>query len=213
MRGRGGCGLVLTEICSVMDGARRGDARNLLIDSDEKIPSFRAMVDAVHQTGAKFGLEIHYPGCQGVPALIPDGTCVSPSGQESKLTHASTRALAHDEVLEVIDTFVQGIRQGTSPDFAIMVRITADEYLRMIGIDDGITLPLAVEYGRMFQEWGADAIDVSAGNYETMNWAWEPVSFDEGWKSVNGYTREPSRISHMLRPGGTHILIRSPLPA
>lgn len=266
-RGRGGCGLVLTEICSVMDGAGRGDARNLLIDSDEKIPSFRAMVDAVHQTGAKFGLEIYHPGCQGVPALIPDGTCVSPSGQESKLTHAPTRALAHDEVLEVIDAFVQGgiraykagfdavelhcahgyllcqflspytnhrddefggtpqkdaeivrriiqgIRQGTSPDFAIMVRITADEYLRMIGIDDGITLPLAVEYCRMFQEWGADAIDVSAGNYETMNWTWEPVSFDEGWKSVNGYTREPSRISHMLRPGGTHILIRSPLPA
>ena len=241
-RGQGGCGLVLTEICSVMDGAGRGDARNLLLDTDDKIPSFRAMVDAVHKTGAKFGLEIYHPGCQGTPGLAPDGILVSPSGQESKLTHAPTRALTHDEVLEVIDAFIaagvraqkagfdavelhcahgyllcqflspytnhrddefggstegraeivrriiRGIRERTSPDFPILVRLTADEYLRMVGIDDGITLPLAVEYCRLFEAWGVDALDISAGNYETMNWAWEPVGFDEGWKSVNGKT-------------------------
>ncbi len=241
-RGQGGCGLVLTEICSVMDGAGRGDARNLLLDADDKIPSFKAMVDAVHGTGAKFGLEIYHPGCQGTPALAPDGILVSPSGQESRLTHAPTRALTHDEVLEVIDAFIaagvraqkagfdavelhcahgyllcqflspytnhrvdefggspegraeivrriiRGIRERTSPDFPILVRLTADEYLRMVGIDDGITLPLAVEYCRLFEVWGADALDISAGNYETMNWAWEPVGFDEGWKSVNGRT-------------------------
>lgn len=241
-RGQGGCGLVLTEICSVMDGAGRGDARNLLLDADDKIPSFKAMVDVVHGTGAKFGLEIYHPGCQGTPALAPDGILASPSGQESKLTHALTRALTHDEVLEVIDAFIaagvraqkagfdavelhcahgyllcqflspytnhrddefggspegraeivrriiRGIRERTSPDFPILVRLTADEYLRMVGIDDGITLPLAVEYCRLFEVWGADALDISAGNYETMNWAWEPVGFDEGWKSVNGRT-------------------------
>lgn len=241
-RGAGGCGLVITEVCSVNRTTARGDARNLVLDNDEAIPSFQRMAKATQATGAKFAVEIYHPGCQGVPPLCVDGVTVSPSGQESKLTHAPTRALTHDEVLDVIDDFVQagirvwksgadavelhcahgyllcqflspytnhrddefggtpegraeivrriiaGIRQGTSPEFPILVRLSADEYMRMIGIDDGITLPLAVEYCKMFEAWGADAIDVSAGNYETMNWAWEPVGFDEGWKSTNGKT-------------------------
>ncbi|MDO4796510.1 MAG: FAD-dependent oxidoreductase [Coriobacteriales bacterium] len=241
-RGAGGCGLVITEICSVNRTTGRGDARNLIIDNDEAIPSFRRMAQATQATGAKFAVEIYHPGCQGVPALCEDGMTVSPSGQESKLTHAPTRALEHNEVLAIIDDFIQagirvwksgadavelhaahgyllcqflspytnhrddefggttegraeimrriiaGIREGTAPDFPIIVRLTADEYLRCLGIDDGITLPLAVEYCKLFEAWGADAIDVSAGNYETMNWAWEPVGFDEGWKSINGKT-------------------------
>ncbi len=241
-RGAGGCGLVITEVCSVDRVTGRGDARNLVLDNDEAIPSFRRMAEATQATGAKFAVEIYHPGCQGVPPLCVDGVTVSPSGQETKLTHAPTRALTHDEVLDIIDEFVQagirvwksgadavelhcahgyllceflspytnhrddefggsvegraeivrriiaGIRKGTTPEFPILVRLSADEYLRFIGIDDGITLPLAVEYCKLFEAWGADAIDVSAGNYETMNWAWEPVGFDEGWKSENGKT-------------------------
>ncbi len=241
-RGAGGCGLVITEVCSVNRTTGRGDARNLVLDNDEAIPSFRRMAEAVQATGAKFAVEIYHPGCQGVPQLCDDGVLVSPSGQESKLLHAPTRALTHDEVLSIIEEFIEagvrvwksgadavelhaahgyllcqflspytnhrddefggsvegraeimrriicGIRERTTPEFPIIVRLTADEYLRCIGIDDGITLQLAVEYCRLFEQWGADAIDVSAGNYETMNWAWEPVGFDEGWKSENGKT-------------------------
>lgn len=241
-RGAGGCGLVITEICSVNRVHGRGDARNLVLDNDEAIPSFARMAEATQRTGAKFAVEIYHPGCQGVPHLSEGGMLVGPSGQESKLLHAPTRALSHDEVLGVIEDFVsagvrvwksgadavelhcahgyllcqflspytnhrddefggslegrteivrriiQGIRERTAPEFPILVRLTADEYLRCIGIDDGITLDLAVEYCKLFEQWGADAIDVSAGNYETMNWAWEPVGFDEGWKSVNGKT-------------------------
>lgn len=241
-RGAGGCGLVITEICSVNRTTGRGDARNLVLDNDEAIPSFRRMAKATQATGAKFAVEIYHPGCQGVPPLCEDGVLVSPSGQPSKLLNAPTRALTHDEVLDIIEDFVSagvrvwqsgadavelhaahgyllcqflspytnhrddefggsvegcaeimrriiaGIRERTAPEFPIIVRLTADEYLRCIGIDDGITLPLAVEYCKLFEAWGADAIDVSAGNYETMNWAWEPVGFDEGWKSANGKT-------------------------
>lgn len=241
-RGAGGCGLVITEVCSVNRTTGRGDARNLVLDNDEAIPSFRRMAEATQATGAKFAVEIYHPGCQGVPPLCEDGILVSPSGQESKLLNAPTRALSRDEVLGIVEEFIaagvrvyqsgadavelhaahgyllcqflspytnhreddfggsvegrakimrliiQGVRERTSADFPIIVRLSADEYLRMIGIEDGITLPLAVEYCKLFEEWGADAIDVSAGNYETMNWAWEPVGFDEGWKSINGKT-------------------------
>ncbi|MBQ6395805.1 MAG: FAD-dependent oxidoreductase [Atopobiaceae bacterium] len=241
-RGAGGIGLVITEICSVNRVHGRGDARNLLLDNDEAIPSFRRMAEAVQATGAKFAVEIYHPGCQGVPELSEGGMLVGPSGQMSKLLNAPTRELSHEEVEGIIEDFIsagvrvwqsgadavelhaahgyllcqflspytnhredefgssiegraeimrriiKGIRERTSPEFPILVRLTADEYLRMIGIDDGMTLDLAVEYCTLFEQWGADAIDVSAGNYETMNWAWEPVGFDEGWKSINGKT-------------------------
>ena len=252
-RGAGGIGLVITEICSVNRVHGRGDARNLLLDNDEAIPSFRKMAEAVQATGAKFAVEIYHPGCQGVPELSEGGMLVSPSGQMSKLLNAPTRALEHDEVLGIIEDFVSagvrvwqsgadavelhaahgyllcqflspytnhrddefggslegraeimrriiiGIRERTAPDFPIIVRLTADEYLRMVGIDDGMTLDLAVEYCKLFEQWGADAIDVSAGNYETMNWAWEPVGFDEGWKSVNGKTIDGGLRAPVLR--------------
>lgn len=209
-RGAGGCGLVITEVCSVDRIAGRGDARNLVLDNDEAIPSFRKMAEATQATGAKFAVEIYHPGCQGVPPLCADGVTVSPSGQPSKLTGAPTRALEHDEVLDIIEEFVaagvrvwqsgadavelhcahgyllcqflspytnhrddefggslenraeivrriiEGIRERTSPEFPIIVRLTADEYMRMVGIEDGITLDMAVEYCKLFEQWGAE---------------------------------------------------------
>ena len=71
-RGAGGCGLVITEICSVNRTTARGDARNLVLDNDEAIESFRRMAEATQATGAKFAVEIYHPGCQGVPDLCVD---------------------------------------------------------------------------------------------------------------------------------------------
>ena len=52
-RGRGGCGLVITEVCSVNRTTGRGDARNLVLDNDEAIPSFRKMAEATQATGSE----------------------------------------------------------------------------------------------------------------------------------------------------------------
>ena len=46
----------------------------------------------------------------------------------------------------------------------------------------GITKELGVEIGKYLESYGVDALNVSAGIYETMNTAWEPVGFDQGWK-------------------------------
>ena len=59
-RGAGGCGLVITEVCSVNRVHGRGDARNLLIDTDEAIPSFAEMAKAT-QIDALSPLRISTP--------------------------------------------------------------------------------------------------------------------------------------------------------
>lgn len=79
---------------------------------------------------------------------------------------------------------IRGIRAACGPDYPIAIRISACEYLDYIGLpqEEGITLELSKTYCRMFEEAGIDLLDVSAGIYETMNTAWEPTGFDQGWK-------------------------------
>ena len=80
---------------------------------------------------------------------------------------------------------IKGIREACGPDYPIAVRFSANEYLDYNGLDpkEGITLELSTQYAKMFEAAGADLLDVSAGIYETMNVAWEPTGFEQGWKS------------------------------
>ncbi|MGI6217315.1 MAG: FAD-dependent oxidoreductase [Coriobacteriales bacterium] len=87
--------------------------------------------------------------------------------------------------LRIVKEIIDGIREACGPDYPIIVRYSADEYLRFNGIEDGITIDEGVEIGKMLASFGIDALDVSAGIYETMNEAWEPVGFQQGWKITN----------------------------
>lgn len=79
---------------------------------------------------------------------------------------------------------IRGIRAACGPDYPIAIRLSACEYLDYIGLDreKGITLELTKQYVPMFEEAGVDLLDISSGIYETMNTAWEPTGFDQGWK-------------------------------
>lgn len=80
---------------------------------------------------------------------------------------------------------IRGIRAACGPDYPIAIRFSACEYLDYNGLpqEEGITLALSKEYAKLFQAAGADLLDISSGIYETMNTAWEPVGFDQGWKT------------------------------
>lgn len=85
---------------------------------------------------------------------------------------------------KIVVDILSGIRQRCG-SFPVVVRLCGDEFLDTVGLrkERGITPALAAEYARMFQQAGADAIDVSAGLYETMNTAWEPAGYPQGWKT------------------------------
>jgi 2,4-dienoyl-CoA reductase-like NADH-dependent reductase (Old Yellow Enzyme family)/thioredoxin reductase len=85
----------------------------------------------------------------------------------------------------VIKEIIEGIRERVRRDYPVMLRISADEFLRESMFpfeEDGLLLDEAVEICQYLVPFGLDAINVSAGIYETMNQAWEPISFAEGWK-------------------------------
>lgn len=77
----------------------------------------------------------------------------------------------------------EAIKESCGADYPVIVRISADEQLGFVGqLDAGVKLEEGVKIAQYFEKLGADAIDVSCGIYETMNTAWEPTGFDEGWK-------------------------------
>lgn len=82
---------------------------------------------------------------------------------------------------------IQGIRERLGKEYPIMLRISADEFLdrAMVPVPEaelGLKVEEAVKICRYLVPFGLDAIDVSAGVYESMNEAWEPISYPEGWK-------------------------------
>ncbi|MDR0350826.1 MAG: FAD-dependent oxidoreductase, partial [Coriobacteriales bacterium] len=79
---------------------------------------------------------------------------------------------------------IEAIRTACGPEFALLVRISSDEYLDRVGKPGlGIDLDEGVRIARELEAAGCDAIDVSSGIYETMNTAWEPFPYEEGWKA------------------------------
>ncbi len=85
--------------------------------------------------------------------------------------------------LRFAQEIIEGIRREHGRDLAVIVRLTVDEFYAKIGEPgQGIELEEGVEIARRLERAGVDAIDVSSGNYETINWWLEPMSFEPGWR-------------------------------
>jgi NADH:flavin oxidoreductases, Old Yellow Enzyme family len=85
--------------------------------------------------------------------------------------------------LRFLEEIVTGIRERCGKEFPLIVRLSVDEFYEKIGLpEEGLHLEDGVKIAKCLEQLGVDAIDVSSGTYETMNTAWEPTSFDQGWK-------------------------------
>ncbi|MDY6797088.1 MAG: NAD(P)/FAD-dependent oxidoreductase [Actinomycetota bacterium] len=88
-----------------------------------------------------------------------------------------------DNRMRFLLDIISGIQRECGGDFPIAVRLTVDEFYRRIGKSgQGIELEEGVEIARRLERSGIDAIDVSSGTYDTMNWWLEPMSFEDGWR-------------------------------
>jgi 2,4-dienoyl-CoA reductase-like NADH-dependent reductase (Old Yellow Enzyme family)/thioredoxin reductase len=72
---------------------------------------------------------------------------------------------------------IRGIRKEVGPTFPILFRISADEY-----IDNGMGLEESKRVAKVLEENGVNALDVSAGTYDSLWTTIEPMSYPEGWK-------------------------------
>ncbi|SNR87880.1 2,4-dienoyl-CoA reductase [Anaerovirgula multivorans] len=85
--------------------------------------------------------------------------------------------------MRFLEEIIVGIRERCGKDYPLLVRLSVDEFLGVIGLPGkGLQLEDSVKIAKRLEALGVDALDVSSGIYESMNVAWEPSSFQQGWK-------------------------------
>lgn len=82
-----------------------------------------------------------------------------------------------DKRLTFLSSIIQGVRATCGPRFPISVRISADEF-----VEGGLTLTDSVKIAKALEALGVDALNVSAGTYESGYAVIEPQFLPEGWK-------------------------------
>lgn len=155
-------------------------------------------------------------GCDGVELHGAHGYLINQFMSPFSNKRTDEYGGSFENRMRFVKEIVEGIKKECS-DFPLVVRISADEFLRTIGLEgEGITTKDGVEIAKELEKYGVDAIDVSCGTYESMHTIVEPISFPEGWrrdmvKTVKdaikipviavGVIREPQMAEKFLEEG------------
>lgn len=106
-RARGGIGLIVSELCRVMDGAGAGEACQLAARNFGDVQGLARLVDTVHKYGTKMFLQLHHPGRQyflGGEQAVSASAVALPNGG------TTPRALTIPEIEQIQQAFVAGAR-------------------------------------------------------------------------------------------------------
>ena len=106
-RAVGGTGLIIIEMTAVEPDGRISDY-DLGLWSDDQIPALKRIVDAIHEQGAKVGIQIAHAGRKAEDAEVP----VAPSAIPFDENRKTPRALTAQEVENMIEKFKKSIQRA-----------------------------------------------------------------------------------------------------
>lgn len=107
-RAIGGAGLIIPEITRINDGHGAGLMRQLSVTKDRHIAPLSRLADAVHKHGTKIFIQLHHPGRETVSALMGGQLVAAPSAIPCKYLQQETRALATEEIKQLVQQFING---------------------------------------------------------------------------------------------------------
>ena len=111
-RARGGVGLILAEVSGV-DAGHPYTPRGLGLWSDELIPAYRRLADAVHAHGARLMPQIAHPGPDSLAPLLTGLEAVGPSaGVPNTLTRTLCREISLEEIEQAKELFAEAARRA-----------------------------------------------------------------------------------------------------
>jgi len=108
-RAQGGAGYITTEHTGI---SRQGRAfpQMALIDSDEKIPPFKKLVDAIHREGSKLVIQINHAG-RNTSSSTTGSPLVAPSAIPCPVRKEMPRELSQEEIGRIVIAFQQAARR------------------------------------------------------------------------------------------------------
>lgn len=113
---KGGVGAIITGYAGVMQNGKSNLKNMLMIDSDDSIPYYQALVDVVHQHETPIFLQIAHCGRQ-TSSSVTGLPVVAPSPIKDKSTGERPRELTESEIEEIIDNFVESIQRAKKAGF------------------------------------------------------------------------------------------------
>ncbi|MCP8968586.1 NADH:flavin oxidoreductase/NADH oxidase [Ectobacillus ponti] len=154
-RAVGGTGLVIMEMTDVDPDGRITDF-DLGIWSDEHVPAFRRVVDAVHAQGAKIGIQIAHAGRKATDAVPP----VAPSAIAFNEESRTPRELTTEEVQEMVEKFRLGVRRAVQAGVDVVEIHAAHGYL-IHQFHSPLTNQRTDVYGQDPARFGAEVIQAA----------------------------------------------------
>lgn len=77
---------------------------------------------------------------------------------------------------------IENVRKKVGEDFPIIYRISGSEFC-----EDGITVEDVIEFAKLAEKAGIDALHVSAGTTATLEYVVPPIDFKQGFNVENAY--------------------------
>ena len=108
-RVRGGVGYVTSEHTGILKQGR-AFPNMALIDRDQQIPSFKKLVEAIHQEGGKIVIKINHAGRQ-TSASFTGSPIVAPSAIPCPVRKEMPKELTQDEIQEIVAAFREAARR------------------------------------------------------------------------------------------------------
>ena len=112
-KARGGVGLIMTHVHNVMP--RHTGAPPVALQTDAIVPAYRKVVDALHDEGVKFFLQLNHVGGEGNSRMF-GGVVLAPSAVRSTRANflPTAQETPHEMEIEDIDEVVEAFRQAAS---------------------------------------------------------------------------------------------------
>lgn len=103
-RAEGGFGLIIIEVTAI-DSRGRALPYQIGLWSDEQIPGFKKLVDAIHAAGSKVIIQLHHAGRQTGPHAIFGEAPEAPSKIACPIMDSMPEEMSEERIWELIDEF------------------------------------------------------------------------------------------------------------
>lgn len=154
-RAIGGTGFIMIEMTDVEPDGRISDY-DLGLWSDEQVPALAKIVDAIHQQGAKVGIQIAHAGRKAEDAKVPVAPSAIPFDENSK----TPRALTTEEVKGMVEKFRLAVRRAVEAGFDSIELHGAHGYL-IHQFHSPLTNKREDEYGKDLTKFGREIIQAA----------------------------------------------------
>ncbi|SDW63136.1 NADH:flavin oxidoreductase/NADH oxidase [Paenibacillus sp. PDC88] len=151
-RAVGGTGLIIVEMTGIHPDGRITNLDTGLW-SDDHIPSYRRLVDAVHSYGCKIGIQLGHAGRKAQDAKPP----VAPSAIPFSERYDMPRALEYEEVKQLVIDYKEAARRAVEAGFDTIEIHGAHGYL-IHQFHSPLTNIREDEYGQDLSRFGVEII-------------------------------------------------------